>query len=538
MELNEPLIEELNKLTENKYKFLLKSATLDKVADFCVIEILYKDGVILTPTLKKEFEEIVTSLLPKKYKYKISFVKNFISEDRIFSECKEYLEKTFPSIYFEIKDVKLENKTFKISIEIDELSYAHAKKINLDFLIQKFFKNLYEEFDFVLDYSKQNIYTESQKELSKQNFNDDTNFDNIRKYEVFNVEQFIGEPIEPISAYIKDKQSPEPLVVLAGKIKNIKDLVIKRKPKDSQEKNISNNDNSDENITKSNETSYERKLFKWSLEDFTGIIPCVFFSNKENQPKLLELENDAQILVRGKIEEDKYNGGVSLIVQDISRCELPNDFEEKIVYKVERPYYEFVEPEKIVTYTQNNLMNFMEEKQTPEFLKNKTFVCYDFETTGLHYERGDKIIEIGAVKIENGKITERFMSYVDPERKIPAESSAISGITDEDVAGAPKDFEVLQDFFKFTRGATIIGYNNINFDNIFLIGQGKKCRWNFSENETDDVFKHAQKLIHGVKNYRLGTIAEKLGVVLDNAHRAVYDALATAEIFIKLAEMM
>ena len=128
--------------------------------------------------------------------------------------------------------------------------------------------------------------------------------------------------------------------------------------------------------------------------------------------------------------------------------------------------------------------------------------------------------------------------YVDPERKIPAESSAVSGITDADVAGAPKDYQVLQDFFKFTRNAIIIGYNNINFDNVFLIGQGKKCRWDFASNETDDVFRYAQKLVHGVKNYKLGTIAEKLGVVLDNAHRAVYDALATAEVFIKLAEMM
>lgn len=127
------------------------------------------------------------------------------------------------------------------------------------------------------------------------------------------------------------------------------------------------------------------------------------------------------------------------------------------------------------------------------------------------------------------------MSYVDPEKHIPAESSAISGIVDADVEGAPKDFEALQDFYKFTRGAILTGYNIINFDMVFLKGQGKACRWNF-DNEVVDTFKIAQKYVHGVKNYKLGTIAEKLGVVLDNAHRAVFDALATAEIFVKLAE--
>ena len=79
------------------------------------------------------------------------------------------------------------------------------------------------------------------------------------------------------------------------------------------------------------------------------------------------------------------------------------------------------------------------------------------------------------------------------------------------------------------------GYNILNFDMRFLVGQGKTARWNF-DNEAVDVYHMAQKYVHGVKNYKLGTIAAKLGVVLDNAHRAVYDAIATAEVFIKLAE--
>ena len=145
------------------------------------------------------------------------------------------------------------------------------------------------------------------------------------------------------------------------------------------------------------------------------------------------------------------------------------------------------------------------------------------------------MVEIGAVKIVNGKITEKFVSFVNPDGKhIDEGASATTGIYDEDVADAPKDYEVLQDFYKFSRGSILIGYNNKNFDNAFLIGQGKKCRWNF-DNENKDVYRLVQKYVRGVKNYRLGTVAEKLGVVLDNAHSAVYDALATAEVFIKIA---
>ena len=277
-------------------------------------------------------------------------------------------------------------------------------------------------------------------------------------------------------------------------------------------------------------------MYKFALADFTGEMSCVFFSNKSNQAAVEKLEKGSVIVVRGTLEEDKFNGGVSMRVKDIAYCSLPEKFEEVIVYRKEKPFYEFVEPEKIITYSQDTLMNFDAVKQVPKYLQDKTFVCYDFETTGLHYVNGDKIIEIGAVKIENGKITERFMSFVDPEKHIPEDASAISGIVDSDVKGAPTADKVLQDFYKWTRGAIIIGYNNINFDNIFLIGQGKTARWNF-DNETDDVMRWAQKYIRGVKNYRLKTIADRLSVPLDNAHRAVYDALATAEVFLKIHEM-
>ncbi len=188
----------------------------------------------------------------------------------------------------------------------------------------------------------------------------------------------------------------------------------------------------------------------------------------------------------------------------------------------------------MVIYKQNDLMSFMQEETVCPYLKGKTFVCYDLETTGLHFEAGDKIIEIGAVKIEDGKITEKFVSFVNPERSIPEKASEVNHIYDKDVENAPKDFQVLQDFYKFTRNAILVGQNIIGFDNVFLVGQGKNCRFNF-DNDSVDVLDLAHKYVHGVKNYKLGTIAEKLGVQLDNAHRAFYDTLATAEVFIKLA---
>ena len=560
----EPFIVSLNEKTNNKYKFSLKSAVLDSSADFCVIEILYKDGIMLEKDKKDVIINIATEILPKSFKYDFVFVKNFISEERIFEDVETYLNKNFPSINFVLEKVKRTENKFDIKLKVDNHSLEHANQKNLSVTIQNYLKSLYEEYEYFCRFEGDKVYSENSIELLKQNYKEDVvDLYEFRKIEVSDKIALVGEDIAESASYIKDFNVPVEEIVFCGKIKDIKPIVIKRKPKQESAETQKSGDEevsqiaeeSNENITnkieeaaevfeeinekqeEKEQSGYQRKLYKFTLEDFTGGIGCVFFSNKENQAKLEKLEPGSEIIVKGALEEDKYSGGVSMRVKQIAYCKLPETFEEYIVYKQEKPFYEYVEPEKVVMYEQNDLTSFMVEEQVPTHLQNKTFVCYDFETTGLHYEQGDKIIEIGAVKIENGKITEKFMTYVDPEKPIPAESSAISGIVDDDVKGAPIDNEALQDFYKFTRGAILTGYNILNFDNVFLRGQGKACRFNF-DNECEDVFHYAQKYVHGVKNYKLGTIAAKLGVTLDNAHRAVYDAMATAEVFIKLCKLM
>lgn len=540
----EKFIEQLNTFSENKYDLMLKSAILKRSADFCVIEIFYKDGIMLSVAEKTRLEEFALSILPKDFKYKIDFVKHYISEEKIATDVQVYLNKNYPSITYKIEDVSLINETFNIAIKIDDLSFGHAKQKKIDQKINKHLKAQYNNFEFSCVIVSSELIVEDEKELEKSNYvEEEVDLYAKRKIEFSDVVEIVGEKFENTKAdYIKDKKIVEEGdIVVCGTIQSIKEIVIKRKPKkeaeESAETETEESQIEEEQTAEEDKTSkYQRKMYKFVLADFTGEINCVFFSNKSNQAAVEKLEKGSVIVVRGKLEDDKFSGGVSMRVKDIAYCSLPEKFEEYIEYRKEKPFYEFIEPEKIVTYSQDTLMNFDEQKHIPEYLKNKTYVCYDLETTGLSYSQGDKMIELGAVKIENGKITEKFSSLIDPERHIPEDSSKISGLFDDDVKGAPTADKVLQDFYKWSRGAILTGYNIIGFDNIFLIGQGKDARWNF-DNEVDDVFRWSSKYIRGVKNYRLKTIADKLGVPLDSAHRAFYDALATAEVFIKINEL-
>ncbi len=510
---------------------------------------MYKDGLLLSKQKKDELINFCLKLLPNVYTYEFNFIKNYINEDRICQTAEQFMEKTFPSISYELVSVDLNDAVFSINLKVDNSSFEHAKSKKLDAVMTSYLKNLFEDFNYNITVASADVYHEDELQKLKDTYvEEEVDIYAKRKIEVTDIVPLIGENIANVADYIVDSKKVMPEVVLCGKLKSVKSIVMKRKPKEA----IPDSDNTNEATTKEEAENaenpvatpdidndagaikYERKMFKWTLVDPTGEINCLFIPTKEHQAKIEKLENGSVVVIKGGVESDIYSGGVIFRGKEIAYCNLPENFEEYIEWRKEKPFYEFVEPEKVVTYAQDNLMNFAEEKEICDYLKNKTFICFDFETTGLHFETGDKIVEIGAVKIEDGIITEKFMCYVNPEKHIPEQASAISGIVDSDVADAPLDCEALQDFYKFTRGAILTGYNILNFDMRFLTGQGKNCRWNF-DNPAVDVYHMAQKYVMGVKNYKLGTIAAKLGVVLDNAHRAVYDALATAEVFLKLA---
>ena len=192
--------------------------------------------------------------------------------------------------------------------------------------------------------------------------------------------------------------------------------------------------------------------------------------------------------------------------------------------------YKFVKPEPHVEMFQDNL--FMVAQDPGKYLMENDVVVFDLETTGLEATKCE-IIEIGAVKISKGKIVETFETLVKPSCHIPEDSTEIHGITDEMVANSPSIKQALPDFYKFCYGCTIMAYN-IDFDYKFISIWGKKQGLLF-DNKQIDAMLLARLYVPGLKNFKLSSVCKKLGVSLENAHRAVHDALATAEVVIKLS---
>ena len=164
-----------------------------------------------------------------------------------------------------------------------------------------------------------------------------------------------------------------------------------------------------------------------------------------------------------------------------------------------------------------------------------TFVVFDIETTGFSSDK-NRIIEIGAVKVKDGEIVDRFSTFVNPRTPIPFRIIKLTSITDEMVKDAPGIEEVLPSFVEFCKDAILVAHNAA-FDTGFINANCKRENIEFEYTSVDTV-GISRVLFPDAKKHTLDVLCKRMGIILDNHHRAVDDAEATAGIFIKMIKML
>lgn len=161
-----------------------------------------------------------------------------------------------------------------------------------------------------------------------------------------------------------------------------------------------------------------------------------------------------------------------------------------------------------------------------------TFVCIDLETTGLQ-PKTDKIIEIGAIRVDEGVVTGEWESLVNPERKLEERIVELTGIRDEQLAEAKKISELLPDLLAFLGERPLLGHS-VNFDFAFLKRAAAGEKRSF-ERQGIDTLKIARKYLQDLESRSLGALCKHYGIP-HKAHRALDDARATADLYRKLVE--
>ena len=199
---------------------------------------------------------------------------------------------------------------------------------------------------------------------------------------------------------------------------------------------------------------------------------------------------------------------------------VPSDSDFKVIYGVE-------------AYLVDDLKGMVTDSQNQDL--DADYVVFDLETTGFSPET-NRIIEIGAVKVQNGKIVDKFSTFVNPQVPIPFRIEQLTSINDSMVIDAPVIADILPEFMKFFEGCVMVAHN-ADFDMSFI---KKNCqRLDIPCKPTIvDTVALARVLLPNLNRFKLDTVAKALGVSLENHHRAVDDAGCTAEIFVKFIEML
>ncbi|MCK9479173.1 MAG: PolC-type DNA polymerase III [Firmicutes bacterium] len=329
------------------------------------------------------------------------------------------------------------------------------------------------------------------------------------------------------------------------------------------------------------ETRNKTNIVTFGITDFEGSITCKLFGIENTVVARLEqrLKKGVNIAVRGDVQYDKYMRDTVVLVEDINvipKQMRQDNADEKRVELHLHTKMSFMDAmvnvedavkrakswgHKALAITDHGVVQafpdaaqeagddlkvifgveaYLTDNGRPIAFNTKgqtlcaDTVVFDVETTGFNPE-SENIIEIGAVKIKDGKIVDNFSAFINPQKPIPQKIVKLTGITDELVRDAETIDVVLPRFLEFCKDSLLVAHN-AGFDISFIKANAKRLDIPFSPAYVDTV-EMARGALPDLSSHKLNVVADALGVSLEGHHRAVNDANATALIYLKLVEM-
>ncbi|MDR2514257.1 MAG: PolC-type DNA polymerase III [Christensenellaceae bacterium] len=325
-------------------------------------------------------------------------------------------------------------------------------------------------------------------------------------------------------------------------------------------------------------------VLSFPMTDYTGSVSCKAFLDRESFTRLDRVRKGCRIKVRGSCLFDAFSKDLSLSIEDLSLLPAEGKRDDEPEKRVELHLHTQMSTMDGVSSVSalmrraaelgheamaitdhgvvqafpeafDTLKSLRKEGKTLKLIPGmegylvndggvvvsgaddgplaRSYVVLDVETTGLS-PLNDRIIELAAVKIENGAILEEFSSFVDPQMRISAAATKVNGIRDDMVEGAPKIGEVMPRLAAFCEGFCVCAHN-APFDLAFLRAAARQAGVSLPA-QTLDTLPLARAVVPEIKRHRLDAVCKKLGVPLSQHHRALFDTRATAFMLMKLLE--
>ncbi len=567
--------------------------TLNKENRIIVIDVKFD-------TLVKAEDVFATQRLIKTSSLKLTDAKiNPVFDQRLFDvsyfpEIVEFLKVETPSLNGSLNDAQLFCKDNILTVKLAHggLSLLQAKgfsKLLSDIVYKMFSLHFEVEYSGVteidgtsdeyienLNNVEKNIQRKKMEELSQMyEFEEKTNVDG-EKVNPKVIEKRTGVNIYP-------QIIPESVRPLYGRVTKGKIMPIEKIAYDTGRCTVWG----DVFALEWKETkSGDKNIITFDITDYTGSVTVKVFNNKNECRVLESIKKGASIVCGGDIEFDKYAGELVLNARSISTVDKVKIADNAPKKRVElhlhsnmsqldgiTPAGELVKRAAAFGHTAVAITDHGVAQAFPDAMNaaeainrdekkikviygveayfmddlvesvdgdkdvslDDTFVCFDIETTGLS-PKTEKITEIGAVKITNGEVVDRFSTFVNPEMPIPAKIVELTGITDAMVKDAPSQSEAVRAFLDFC-GDNILVAHNAPFDTSFIRVACKNMGVEYNYTSLDTV-AISRAILPDIKNCKLDTVAKYLRLPDFNHHRAVDDAEILSKIFMSLCDRL
>lgn len=503
--MTDNILTEIRAVSKNLRNAIIRQIVVDKSKRLVKVHVITDEA--FTPSDEAGATEIIRKYVPPYFSCEIRISKLSPDEDMIRRKIAEAVSACSKAVFatLSLEDIKVTRTPngfkYGISVAPSLVPQDLCEKIN-NYLKTRFCGI----FDGECISSGKNL-----EDLQVEETPDEVEFEMpVRTFKIEDFSILEGEKILTDAVYLSDLNLVTDEVILCGTIDDVRERSYV------------------------NKKGVEKNYFVFVLDDGTARANITYFPRLKTIEKIKNLKVGDSIVCTGLNEA--YNGNLRYTAKTIDYGRTPEGFvPEKRTSKPVPRYYKKVIPQPFTDYEQTYLFT---DRTVPECLNGKTFVVFDLETTGLNSSptsgNMDKIIEIGAYKIEDGEITQCFSTFINPERKLSEEIINLTGITEDMVKDAPKTEEVIPDFFKFCNGSILVGHNIAGFDFKFVDHYCSQSGY-ILERKIIDTIPLSQELLF-LSNYKLNTVADKFNITF-NHHRATDDALATAKVFIELIKL-
>ena len=493
------------RLLDNFHDAIIKSVVLDSQSNVVIVKII-TDKAFQSAEKEKIFD-IVRKMVPSNFECKVEINKLSPDTEMVRQKILEAIKNNFKamSVTITAEDiaVKKTEKGFEFTVSVMQgISNNEICTTVINYLKRNFCGEFFGE---CIENKKNALDIDLDEEYGNDEFEMPVRYFNISKFS-----RLEGTEKQNTAVYLSDLNFVSENVVVCGTIEDIR------------ERNYTNSKNQ------------EKTYYNYTINDGTATLRVTYFPRVKSIDKIRPLKVGDSIVCTGKTEQ--YNGFLRYTANVIDLGSVPENFvPEKRPSKPVPKFYSVVKPQPFTDIAQTDMFNTV---IIPDCLKNKTFVVFDLETTGLNSTpvsgNMDAIIEIGAYKIIDGVISESFSTFVNPQRKLSEEIISLTGITEDMVKDAPTYEEVMPDFFKFCHGSILVGHNVAGFDFKFVDYYCSRLGY-ILERKMIDTIPLSQGLL-SLPNYKLNTVADHFKISF-NHHRAVDDAYVTAKIFLELIKL-